>query len=164
VTVSKYPGRAASLLAFLPMMLAAQRAQESIPLKNWSSPLHWHASHAEKEAAAKLDPQLPQTMNTVSPDSLTFVAITPCRLVDTRGGGFTGMTPFNGPSIASATAVTFPVQSSTEATANTSPAPCGTIPANAEAYSFNITVIPQSGTVNYVTLWPTGSPQPVARL
>jgi hypothetical protein len=41
------------------------------------------------------------------------------------------------------------------------PAPCGTIPATAEAYSFNITVIPQSGTVNYVTLWPTGSAQPV---
>jgi hypothetical protein len=53
------------------------------------------------------------------------------------------------------------VQSSTEASTNTMPAPCGTIPATAEAYSFNITVIPQSGAVNYVTLWPTGAAQPV---
>jgi hypothetical protein len=164
VIFSKFPGRAVSLLAFLPLLLNAQMAQETIPLKNWSTPRYWHASRAEKEAAAKLDSQLPQTVNAVSPDSLTFVAITPCRLVDTRGGIFNGITPFNGPSIASATPVTFPVQSSAEAIgpdANTSPAPCGTIPSTAEAYSFNITVIPVAGTANYVTLWPTGSPQPV---
>lgn len=158
---SKNPGRAVSLLALLPLMLTAQRAQENIPLKNWSTPSYWHASHAEKEAFPKLDSQLPQTTNTVSPDSLTFVAITPCRLADTRGGGFNGINPFDGPAIASGVRVTFPVQSSSEATANTMPAPCGVVPATAEAYSFNITVVPQSGTSNYVTLWPTGSPQPV---
>jgi hypothetical protein len=46
----------------------------------------------------------PVSANAVSPDALTFVAITPCRLVDTRGagGGFNGIEPFAGPSIAGA--------------------------------------------------------------
>src|ERR1700685_2700430 len=163
VISSKFPGRAASILTFLPLMLTAQRAQENIPLTNWSTPLHWHASRAEREAAAKPESPLPQTTNTVAPDSLTFVAITPCRLVDTRGAaaGFNGdVSPFAGPSLGPGTTTPIPVQSPTEATDNTMPAPCGTIPATAEAYSFNITVIPQSGTVNYVTLWTTGSAQP----
>lgn len=155
---SKYPGRAVSLLAFLPLMLTAQRAQESaIPLKNWSTPQYWRASHAKSE------PQLPLTTNTVSPDALIFVAITPCRLVDTRGAaaGFVGESPFSGSSIAAGGTATFPVQSSTEQ-ATTAPAPCGVIPSTAEAYSFNLTVIPTvAGGVNYVTLWPAGASQPV---
>jgi hypothetical protein len=54
------------------------------------------------------------------------------------------------------------VQSSSEATANTTPAPCGVIPSIAEAYSFNLTVIPAAaGGVNYVTLWPAGASPPV---
>jgi hypothetical protein len=53
------------------------------------------------------------------------------------------------------------VQSSTEQ-ATTAPAPCGVIPSTAEAYSFNLTVIPTvAGGVNYVTLWPAGASQPV---
>jgi hypothetical protein len=98
----------------------------------------------------------------VSTDALTFVAITPCRLVDTRGagGGFNGNSPFAGPSIASGGTVTFPVQSASEATANTTPAPCGVIPSIAQAYSFNLTVLPH-GVVGWVTLWPSGSPQPI---
>jgi hypothetical protein len=38
---------------------------------------------------------------------------------------------------------------------------CGAIPFIAEAYSFNLTVIPRAGgSVGYVTLWPAGPPQP----
>jgi hypothetical protein len=41
------------------------------------------------------------------------------------------------------------------------PTPCDVIPSIAEAYSFNVTVIPHGGgAVSYVTLWPTGTPQP----
>jgi hypothetical protein len=99
----------------------------------------------------------------VSPSALTFVAITPCRLVDTRGagGGFNGIAPFDGPSISGGGTATFPVQSSGEATANTMPAPCGVIPSIAEAYSFNLTVVPHAGgVVGYVTLWPAGATKP----
>jgi hypothetical protein len=38
VIYPKYTSCVASLLALLPMMLAAQRVQESVPLMNWASP------------------------------------------------------------------------------------------------------------------------------
>jgi hypothetical protein len=160
-------------------MLTAQRTREPaqenvIPLKNWASPLYWHPNRVESAAAARASPQngLPQNAapqlqfpgNVVSADALTFVAITPCRLVDTRGAavGFDGIAPFIGPSIPGAATVTFPVQSYSEAIANTTPAPCGSISSIAEAYSFNVTVIPYAGgAANYVTVWPAGSAQPV---
>jgi len=54
------------------------------------------------------------------------------------------------------------VQSSSEASANTTPAPCGAIPSIARAYSVNLTVVPQAGgAVGYVSIWPAGSPQPI---
>jgi hypothetical protein len=53
------------------------------------------------------------------------------------------------------------VQSAAEATADTTPTPCGTIPSIAQAYSFNLTVVPHAGgAVDYVTLWPAGGAQP----
>ena len=172
VTYSKYSSSAMSIvvlfpvLVLLPMTLSAQIGQESVvPLKNWATPLYWHQNQAEKDDITKPVPlgggSPPMK---VSLQDLTFVAMTPCRLVDTRGiaAGFNGITPFNGPSIAGATAVTFPLQSGAEATDNTEPAPCGVIPVNAEAYSFNIAVVPQAaGQVLYVTLWPAGLAQPV---
>lgn len=158
------------MLVFLPMLLAAQRVQDSkVPLKNWATPLYWHASQAERAAVAARTsprgaaPQISFSATQVSPDALTFVAITPCRLVDTRGsvGGFTGVTPFNGPSLTSGMTQTYQVQSATEAM-TTEPAPCGTIPSIAEAYSFNVTVIPQGGSaVDFITVWPTGGDRPI---
>jgi hypothetical protein len=153
-----------SILVFLPMILTAQRAQENVvALKNWSPPLYWHPNHAEREAGAKPVPQLQFSTNAVSTDALTFVAITPCRLIDTRGAaaGFNGETPFNGPSIPGGGTATFPVLNLGEAAADTEPAPCGVISSIAQAYSFNLTVIPQGGgEVGYVTLWPAGGTKP----
>src|ERR1700722_4654938 len=139
--------RTVSLLAFLPFMLTGLKAQEHVvPLKNWTTPLYWQPNQAEREAAARAlpqnaAPQLQFSTNALSTNALTFIAITPCRLVDTRGAaaGFNGDSPFGGPSIPSGGTATFPVQLSSEATANTAPAPCGTIPSLAEAYSFNVT-------------------------
>jgi hypothetical protein len=76
--------------------------------------------------------------------------MTPCRVVDTRNGqGFTGF--FGPPALAAGVFRTFPIQSSTNCS----------IPAIAQAYSFNITVIP-SGFLDFITVWPTGAPQPNA--
>ncbi len=98
---------------------------------------------------------------TVNP-SLQFYPVAPCRLVDTRGeaAGFNGIAPFSGPSIAAGATLTIPVQSTTEASTNTTPAPCGTIPSTAQAYSLNITLVPHAGAVDFVSLWPAGSPKP----
>ncbi len=162
MSYSKCSGYAVALLTLVPMLVNGQRAQTAVPLKNWAAPLYWQPNQAERGAATAL-PQLQFSANAVSTNALTFVAITPCRLVDTRGAaaGFNGADPFAGPSIASKATLTIPVQSPTEATANTDPAPCGVIPSIAQAYSFNITVVPHAaGAVDYVSLWPAGGTQP----
>jgi hypothetical protein len=161
VTFSKYSGRAVFLLAVLPLILSAQSARDNvIPLKNWDTPLYWHPNPAER-AAANPVPQL-QPVNDVPQTPLTFVGMTPCRLVDTRGAavGFDGNAPFSGgpgPIAASAT-VPFPVLTYNM---NTTPAPCGPIALVAEAYSLNVTIIPVTtlGSV-YVEVWPDGTPAP----
>ena len=161
---SKCSAGAVVLLVFLPILLMGQRAAETaVPLKNWVTPLYWQPNQAEREAAVKAAPRLQLSTNAVSNDALTFVAITPCRLLDTRGAaaGFNGIAPFSGPSIGAGVTVTIPVQSTTESTANTEPAPCGVIPTIAQAYSFNLTVVPQvSGAIDYVTLWPSNYEKP----
>jgi len=99
-----------------------------------------------------------------APTALRFYPVAPCRLVDTRGAaaGFNGIAPFSGPSILGGGTITIPVQSATEASTDTEPAPCGVIPSVARAYSINLTVVPAgTGRVDYVSLWPAGSTQPV---
>jgi DNA-binding beta-propeller fold protein YncE len=75
---------------------------------------------------------------------LAFYPVTPCRVSDTRSAAG----PLGGPFIAGNTHRDIPVQSSN----------CG-IPANAQAYSLNVTAIPHS-TLNYLTAWGTGQTQP----
>ncbi len=76
-----------------------------------------------------------------------FLALTPCRVVDTRNPNGT----FGGPAIAGGTARSFPLSQAGN--------PCG-IPANAVAYSLNVTVV-TTGHLGYLTIWPTGQSQPL---
>lgn len=78
---------------------------------------------------------------------LQFVAINPCRIMDSRGNGFTGS--FGPPSLVAGGIRTVPVPSSTCA-----------IPVTARAYSVNITAIPKTGSLGFLTVWPTGQVQP----
>ena len=74
----------------------------------------------------------------------------PCRVVDTRtGNGFTGA--FGPPSLVGGVSRTFPILTNTTCT----------IPTDAQAYSFDITVVPP-GPLAYVAAYPTGQPTPVA--
>ena len=77
------------------------------------------------------------------PTQLAFYPLPPCRVFDTRNA--TGL--LGGPSMAANQQRSFPVQSA-----------CG-IPPTAQAYSLNVTVVPQ-GYLGYLTVWPTGSPKP----
>jgi hypothetical protein len=83
--------------------------------------------------------------NTVS-NALGFYPMTPCRLVDTRPGApstiLTGM-------LAAGTSTTVPILSST----------CH-VPAVAQAYSLNFTLVPP-GPVAYMTVYPTGESLPI---
>ena len=102
-----------------------------IPLKNWAAPLYWQPSQAESEAAReRLDPSIrPPAPEAATPaGSLVFVAMTPCRVVDTRMSQMYAP-PFGPPSLTSGTTVSFPIQLSTVCT----------VPSIAQAYSFNVT-------------------------
>jgi hypothetical protein len=82
----------------------------------------------------------------VPPASTTFqfYPLPPCRILDTRNPAG----PFGAPSIATNGSRSFAIQDST----------CS-VPANAAAYSFNVTAIPRA-TLTYLTVWPTGEAQP----
>lgn len=80
-----------------------------------------------------------------SSSGLQFFPVTPCRIVDTRNANG----PLGGPTLSARTSRNFPVQSSA----------CG-IPPTAQAYSLNVTAVPQ-GPLGYLTAWPTGEAQPV---
>jgi len=155
---SRYLRRAVSVIAFLPAVMTGQRPQEVAPLKNWAAPLYWQPNQTERQASHRgAEAQFQLSPNATSNTALVFVAISPCRLVDTRGAaaGFIGVAPFSGPFIQDQTTVAFPVQSAAEA-ATTAPTPCGTIPSIAQAYSLNLTVVPHplNSPVPFVTLWP----------
>jgi hypothetical protein len=76
---------------------------------------------------------------------LGFIPITPCRVVDTRGA--TGS--LGGPSMAAGSTRSFPLPAGS----------CG-LPANASAYSVNVTVVPHAK-LSYLSVWPTGYPKPL---
>jgi hypothetical protein len=134
------------------------------PLKNWLAPLYWVSSQDtrghddQREMTAYNDPmQIQQavpasTIRSASANVITgalvFVAITPCRVVDTREGrGVSGA--FGPPALSGGISRTFPMQSSTTCT----------IPASALAYSLNFTVEPP-GPVRYLTAYATGQSRP----
>ncbi len=87
------------------------------------------------------------TVFSQSPSPEQFVAVTPCRLVDTRpqngGGG-----PIQGGTFES---FNLPQLAQSKGCANLS---------SAAAYSLNITVVP-SGQLDYLTIWPAGTNQPL---
>lgn len=80
-------------------------------------------------------------------ETVQLFTLTPCRIVDTRAGeGKTGA--FGPPTLTASSIRDIPVPSGS----------CG-IPANARAYSVNITVVPR-GPLSFLTLWPNGQPRP----
>ncbi len=70
-----------------------------------------------------------------------FYPLTPCRIVDTRHNHDGGM-----------------LQAGVERD-YTIPPNCG-VPSSATAYSFNVTVLPAAGGLDYLTVWPKGETQP----
>ena len=128
------------------------RIPSPIPIEG-SSQFEWMVGEAGYEIVAQQPtaPNLPVTMDCTwhfgyFGASLQLVTVIPCRILDTRNPNGT----FGGPFIAGGTSRTVPIPSST----------CG-IPANASAYSLNITVVPRDGgTLGYLTVWPTGQSQP----
>jgi hypothetical protein len=157
-----------ALLLICTMSLANGQPAEDpvIPLQNWPAPLYWQlpasaqngaAQQAEKaglsgsnqnEAAAqkgaKGEKAASSTRSLISSNivPLVFVAMVPCRLMDTRDGSLPypfGPPSMNGPVTRTVTVPTL--------------ARCG-IPYDAVAYSVNFTVVPFGG-LSYLSAWPT---------
>jgi virginiamycin B lyase len=121
-------------------------AEAAIP-SALSSPLGIAPAHGETIWFTEDDANnIAQIALPITQPPLQLQTVTPCRVIDTRRS--TG--PLGGPSIAGGTSRTIPVPSSS----------CG-VPPNAAAYSVNITVVPKTGTLGYLTVWPAGQPQPV---
>ncbi len=77
--------------------------------------------------------------------ALSFYPLNPCRIADTR----LAASPLGGPILNAGQTRSFPVLSSS----------CS-VPANAQAYSLNFTVVPKAG-LGYLSTWPTGTAQPL---
>ena len=80
------------------------------------------------------------------PGGFYFYTVNPCRLVDTRNADG----PFGGPVMGGQTTRSFALQN----------ASCG-LPSSAQAYSLNMTVVPQAPSLGYLSIWPAGETQPV---
>ena len=83
---------------------------------------------------------------TTDVNALRFIPVTPCRVADTRNANG----PFGGPFLGANTTRGFTIPSSA----------CN-IPAAAQAYSVNVTVVPHS-TLGFLTMFPCGQPLPLA--
>ncbi|MEO8127380.1 MAG: hypothetical protein ABJF23_19865 [Bryobacteraceae bacterium] len=137
-------------LACLP--LTAQPA-DSIPLKNWTAPLYWQPSPGvdslQDAAGIRLSSSAASGGERLNggPSQLAFVAIEPCRAVDTRNPAGS----FGAPVMATNATRTFALWNNPQ---------CPGIPSTARAYSVNVTVVPL-GVLNFLKLWPAGIAQPL---
>ena len=124
------PERASLALA---SFLLASLALGGESIANWRAPATWSPSRANGVTTLSETPPVP------------FIPITPCRIADTRGNGFTGA--FGPPSIGAGTQRSFPIAGQ-----------CG-IPTGASAVSFNFAALNVSQ-VGDLRVFPAGGAVP----
>jgi hypothetical protein len=137
------------------LLIVCNALAQTGPVRDWAAPLYWQPSAKEATIIKNANPMraenVPSSGDPTAP--LMFVAITPCRMMDTRGydSTFTGV--YGSPSLTAASTRTLPV-------AGVTAGYCG-LPGTAQAVSLNVTLWPNAGTsVQWLTLWPAGQPQP----
>ncbi len=134
---------------------AFAQAEDPVPLKNWPAPLYWQPTAGEaaensgvheRMLGERAAPAL-AAMASFPTAPLVYVAVTPCRLVDTRTPGMPA--GYGPPSMAGGSTRTIA----------TPAGGCG-LPA-AQAYSVTVTVVPPGGAMmRWLTLYPTGTVLP----
>ena len=112
--------------------LACAAIAQDVPLTNWTVPPYF--------SSGGLSPMTDYT------PPRAFVAVAPCRVVDTRNAAG----PYGGPALATNAVRTFDIDSG----------PCPGLPAGIDAYSLSFGAIlpPADG---FLTAWPTGTAQPL---
>ena len=145
------------------LLVCSNVSAQSEPIRNWAAPLYWLPSDRES-ALMKQAAEMPGAVQelsaavnadaTVSAQPLVFVAITPCRMLDTRSHDSTFTGVYGPPSLAAGKTRTIPV-------AGVKAGYCS-IPSAAQAVSINVTLWPGGGSVHSITIWPAGQPRPGA--
>jgi hypothetical protein len=116
-------------------------------IQNWPAPLYWKPASGHSEVNhGRVREQVSGTSSLGVP--ALFVAMSPCRVIETRNPNG----PFGGPAFAPGETRTYAIPSG----------PCTGIPSNDVAYSVNITVVPLTTQMKWLTAWDTGSTQPKA--
>jgi len=156
--------RRLTLMASAGLVIVVNVFAQSEGIRNWAAPLYWQPSAREaavtgRAAEERLGTQgmAPEATASVSTAPLVFVAVTPCRMMDTRGydSTFASGTVYGPPGLASGETRTVPVAGVTAGYCS--------LPAAAQAVSVNVTLWPAPGTqVQWITLWPAGITKPAA--
>src|SRR5664280_2216304 len=125
---------------------------QELPLKNWTAPPYWTPSRAAKEGAPEGRMEVSAGRMTASAQALPstpvpFVAIAPCRIIDTRVSNPDG---FHEPNFSDGETRTFDFPNSTG---------CPGLPATSVAYSLNVQYRSLS-VLAFITLFPTGTTMP----
>lgn len=120
------------------------------PLKNWPAPGFFSLPAAESASSksSKSSADSRSALSFIDSSSLAFVAVSPCRVLDTRSEQ--GQTGAYGPPRLAPFALRF-VPMATH--------PKCVLPPSALAYSLNFTVFP-TNKMDYLSAWPAGSPFP----
>ena len=118
------------------------RAQD-LPLRNWTAPPTWTAPRTGTAPAAGMMASAQSDLG----NSLPFIAVTPCRIVDTRVAVADG---FHEPNFSDNQTRTFDLPNSPD---------CTGLPATAKAWSLNVQFRPIAQ-ASFITLFPTGTTRP----
>jgi hypothetical protein len=136
---------AAGLVALLAAAsLIGERAADEIPVSNWTAPPYWSIPAERQRTTESKSLEAGAIVN----PTLAFHAVTPCRIVDTRGFGFTG--PYGPPHLTAGAGRSFAV---------TSPGTNCNIPSGVTAVSFNFAAVNLSANGNLI-VYPTGGSAP----
>ncbi len=131
------------LILMAPGMGAAAHPEtksQEAAIQNWSVPPYWQAPVPARQT--DFTTKSGSSSSTASAP-VPFIALSPCRLADTRGNGFGGA--FGPPSMAPSAPRDFSVGGN-----------CG-VPADAQAVSFNFTVA-RTQALGWMTAYPQGTP------
>jgi len=113
-------------------------------IENWPAPTSW-SSPSHFVSKGEVSPFAVDAVETVPTPPLHFVGLNPCRLVDTRGNGFSGQ--YGPPALTQGVPRNFVLTGQ-----------CG-ISATAQAVSLNVTVTNTQGP-GFILIYPQGAAQP----
>jgi hypothetical protein len=134
-----------SIVALFPALSFAASTVDAVAdgPRNWTAPPYWSSPAVSPQEKSGRTPLATTRQALVAgPVALPFVALPPCRLVDTRGNA-----PLTGGFLPSATVRSYTL------------AGVCNVPANAQAISLNAVVVKPVGP-GFLTLWPEGGAFP----